>query len=297
MRRWLRACALGVVAALAVTGCGAPEGTDGDLTDDWPAVTEPVIFQPENGVCHQVRAKAKVGYLSSYGPVPCDQWHEAETVHVGTLPAEHRDRATPPPAGSPARRAAHAECEKAANRALGGDWRTGRTFVDAVFPSEYGWRGGARWFRCDVGEIATLHNPYAKPRTSSIRGALAGDAPLAHRCFNPQKTGDDITAMEAVSCDSRHHAEFVGLYRETVKDHADLDDNQRARRRCRPLIAKYIGVPNNATVAVQSGFITYYPTEELWQDGTRTVQCFLWFPSRDLTRSLKGGGPRALPVR
>jgi hypothetical protein len=103
--------------------------------------------------------------------------------------------------------------------------------------------------------------------------------------------------MEAVSCDSRHHAEFVGLYRETVKDHADLYDNERARRRCFPLIATYIGVPNNATVWIQTGFITYYPTAELWQDGTRTVQCFLWISRRDLTRSLKGGGPRALLVR
>ncbi|GLY26473.1 hypothetical protein Misp04_62040 [Micromonospora sp. NBRC 101691] len=177
MRRWLRAAALGLVAGLALTGCGGPAGSDGDLTDDWPAVAAPAPFVPASGVCHP--ARVSVGYLSSYGPVPCDQWHSAETVHVGTLPAEHTDRSTPPPAGSPARQVAYTECEKAANRALGADWHSGRIRLSVVLPSGYGWRGGARWFRCDVSEIYGLNNTAAKPRTASLKGSLTGPAPLA----------------------------------------------------------------------------------------------------------------------
>ncbi|MFE0593598.1 septum formation family protein [Micromonospora echinospora] len=296
MRRWLRASALLLVAGLAVTGCGGPAGSDGDLTDDWPAVAAPAPFEPESGVCHP--ALVPVGYLSSYGPVPCDQWHSAETVHVGTLPAEHTDRSTPPPVGSPARKVAYAECEKAANRALGADWRSGRIRLSVVLPSEYGWRGGARWFRCDVSEIYGLNNTAAKPRTASLKGSLTGAAPLAHRCFVGALTHGRVTTMDPVGCTARHNAEFVGTYQDTSASHAAMAAGRKQLgERCLALIAAYTKVPDDGDLEYRTGWLYYHPDEQQWRDGNRGVQCFLWLNERGLTRSVRGGGTRALPVR
>ncbi|OZV73877.1 hypothetical protein CA850_30700 [Micromonospora echinospora] len=296
MRRWLRACALGGVAALALAGCGVPEGTDGDLVDDWAGLATPKIFQPAADTCHP--DETEVGYLSSYGPVPCDQSHETETVHVGTLPAEHTNGATVPSAGSPARLAAYAECEKAANRTLGADWRSGRVTLYTILPSEYGWKGGARWFRCDVAEVNRLDGPEVKRRTGTLKDALAGTAPLAHRCFNVKLANDKVDDMAEVSCTTRHDAEFVGIYKDTAGDHDELvKGSTRVHRRCQAMVASYAKVPDDSNLKYRTGTIYYHPSAEEWKDGNRGVQCFLWLSDRSLTRSVKGGGTKVLPIR
>ncbi|SCL30443.1 Septum formation [Micromonospora pallida] len=296
MRRWLRACALSGVAALALAGCGVPDGTDGDLFDEWADLAAPTIFQPAADTCHPTAGS--VGHLTSYNPVPCEKLHEAETVLVGTLPAEHSDRATPPPAGSPARLAAYGECEKAANRTLGADWRSGRIALHTILPSDAGWRGGARWFRCDVAEVNRLDGPTVKGRTGSLKGALSDDAPLAHRCFNVKLANDKVDDMAEVSCTTKHDAEFVGVYRDTVGNHDELvKGSSRIHRRCQAMVAKYAKVPDDGNLKYRTGTIYFHPSADEWQDGNRGVQCFLWLSSRSLTRSVKGGGTKALPIR
>lgn len=296
MRRWLRAGALAGVASLALAGCGVPAGTDGDLADDWPALAQPVVFQPADGTCHL--DVTEVGHLTSYHPLDCGKPHRAETVHVGTLTGEHAERGTPPPVGSPARRAAFAECEKAANRALGADWRSGRTKVFTVFPSTPGWQGGARWFRCDVAEVSSVEDPIVKDRIGSLKGALTGDSPIALRCFDAKLVGDDIDEMAPVSCTSRHDAEFVGVYRDTSASHAAMAaDNDRIHRRCLSLVASYARIPDDGDLRYRSGTIYFHPDEQEWRDGNRAVRCFLWISDGTLTRSAKGGGTKTLPIR
>ncbi|MEU4570635.1 septum formation family protein [Micromonospora sp. NPDC023956] len=296
MRRWLRACALGGVAALALAGCGVPEGTDGDLVDDWSAIPAATVFQPESGTCHP--AGTSLNFLSSYGPVPCDGPHHNETVHVGTLPAEHADRSTPPAAGSPAWLFAYAECEKAANRTLGADWRSGRIDLQTMLPSEYGWRGGARWFRCDIAEVNRLDGPTTKTRTGSLKGALDGAAPLAHRCFNVKLAGGKVDDMAETSCTTAHHAEFVGVHQDTASDHADLvSGSSQAHKRCLSMVAAYAKVPDDSNLKYRAGTIYYHPSKDEWEAGNKGVQCFLWLSDRSLKRSVKGGGTKVLPIR
>jgi hypothetical protein len=284
------------VAALALAGCGVPEGTDGNLVDEWTDLPAPTIFQPAAGTCHPTAAS--VGHLTSYAPVPCERSHEAETVHVGTLPAEHADRATPPPAGSPARIAAYDECEKAANRTLGADWRSGRIALHTILPSDAGWRGGARWFRCDVAEVNRLDGAEVKVRTGSLKGTLADDAPLAHRCFNVKLANDKVDDMVEVACTTKHDAEFVGVFRDTAGDHDELvKGSSRIHRRCQAMVAKYAKVPDDGNLKYRTGTIYYHPSADEWKDGNRGVQCFLWLSDRSLTRSVKGGGTKALPIR
>ncbi|MET8835785.1 septum formation family protein [Micromonospora sp. NPDC004540] len=294
MRRWWAAVAVGVTAALALGGC-APAGVDRDLADDWPAFGAPVAFVPEAGACHPTIQD--VGYLSGYNPVDCAATHRAETLHVGTLTGPDAGRGAPPRAGSAGTRTAHAECAKQVNKAVGADWRSGRLRLSVVFPSAQAWTGGARWFRCDVAEVASLDDGSVTARSGSLRNALKAGSPLALGCFNPKLVKDRVAEMRPVACTAKHHAEFVGVYRFPDISYAEfVRTSLRAHKGCRGLIAKYVKVPNNGDMVYRAGTIIYHPFEQDWKDGDRGVQCFLWVSDRTLTRSLKGGGSKALPV-
>lgn len=296
MRRWLRGLALGAVAALAVTGCSTtPTGTDGDLVDDWATIGAPTAFVPEAGVCHS--HAQEVGYRSAYAPVGCDSGHRVETLHVGTLSDAHATGGAPPATDSKAMRAARAECDREARRALGADWRTGRIGMAVVFPSPDAWTGGSRWFRCDVSELRAFDEPGVVLRTASLRGALAGDSPLRHRCFNPKLKAGDITEMVAVSCRKKHTAEFVGVWQAPDTSYAAFRKaGERTHKACLKMVARYAKVPDDGNIRYRAGTIYYHPFEREWSSGNRGVQCFLWLSGKKLTRSVKGAGTGGLPI-
>ncbi|NES30470.1 hypothetical protein GCE86_05220 [Micromonospora terminaliae] len=295
MRRWWAAVAVGVTAALALGGCGAPAGVDRDLTDEWPALAAPVAFVPQAGTCHPT--VQDIGYLSGWNPVDCATTHRAETLHVGTLTGPDAGRGTPPRAGSTGTRTAHAECGEQVDKAVGAEWRSGRLRLSVVFPSAPAWTGGARWFRCDVSEVASLDDGSVVARRGTLRNALKPGSPLALGCYEPKLRKDHVEEMKPVACTAKHHAEFVGVYDFPDISYAEFERTPlRAHKGCRGLIAKYVKVPNNGDLVYRAGTIIYHPYKEEWQDGDRGVQCFLWVEDRTLTRSLKGGGTKALPV-
>ncbi|PWU48574.1 hypothetical protein DLE60_22335 [Micromonospora globispora] len=296
MRRWWTAIAVGAVAVLALAGCGAPGGADGNLTDDWPGFGPAKGFVPANGACHTT--VQEVGYLTGYSPVDCTASHRAETLHVGTLTGTDADRSAPPRAGSNGMRTAHAECDRQVSKAVGADWRSGRLMLTVIFPSTTAWTGGARWFRCDVSEVASLDDNSVIPRSASLKNALAAGSPLTLGCFNPKLSKDDIEEMRPVACTAKHHAEFVGIYQAPDITYAEFQRTPlRAHKACRGLIAKYVKVPNNSDMQYRAGTIIYHPYEQEWKDGNRGVQCFLWLDDRTLTRSLKGAGTKGLPIQ
>ncbi len=296
MRRWWTATAVGVTAVLALAGCGGPGGVDRDLSDDWPALPAAKAFVPEAGACHAT--VQDVGYLSGYNPIDCTVSHRAETLHVGTLTGPDADRSAPPRAGSTGMRTARAECDQQATKAIGADWRSGRVILSVVFPSALAWTGGARWFRCDVSEVASLDDASITPRTATLRGALKPGSPLAFGCFTPKLVKDDIEEMRPVACTAKHHAEFVGVYQFPDVPYAQFQrSSERMHKSCRSLVAKYVNVPDNSDMQYRAGTIVYHPLEEEWKNGNRGVQCFLWLSNRALTRSVKGAGSKGLPVR
>ncbi|WP_027660867.1 septum formation family protein [Salinispora fenicalii] len=287
---------LGVtLVALTLAGCATtPPGTDGDLVDDWAPIAAATSFTPESGTCHPT--ETEVGYRSSYTPVPCDELHVLETLHVGTVTGDDATGSQPPEAGSAGMQTAYATCEQEVNQALGADWRSGRILLSIIWPSPAGWEGGSRWFRCDVREHRSLDNPSAVSRTASLVGALKGDSPLRHACFEPILSDDKIEEMTAVACTEKHHAEFVGLLTAPDTDYAKFQRNEdEISEGCYKLIAEYAGVPRS-DVEYRTGYIYYTPLEEEWLTGNRGIQCYLWVDDRNLTRSMKDAGKAGLPL-
>lgn len=296
MRRWIGRIAIGSVLALVVAGCGNPAGVDGELTDDWAAIPEPVTFVPESDTCHP--RLERVGSLLAYQPVDCAKPHIAETLHLGTVTGADAHRDTPPLPGSPGRRAVRADCEKRVNERLGGDWRTARLGLSVVLPSASGWRGGARWYRCDVHEARSVEDNTPVRRSGSLRDVLRTPSELALGCFRPKIVDGSLEGMEAVPCTARHRSEFAGIWTAPDLSYEEfVKDDERAHRGCRGVIARYTGIPNDGNLRYRVGSIYYYPNEEDWRDGHRGVQCFLWMDDRDLTRSMKGAGIRSFPIR
>ncbi|HEX5597466.1 MAG TPA: septum formation family protein [Micromonosporaceae bacterium] len=294
MRRRLTAVALSGVAALVLSGCATPAGVDGNLIDDWAAVSEPEPFVPEADVCHLIYRD--VGYLSSYQPVDCAEKHLVETVHVGTFTGESAALAKPPVSGSPARRAAWGECDKKASEVLGADWRSAMLGLTLVLPSPDGWSGGARWFRCDLGEALSLDNNMPRERTGSLKGLLRETSPLSLGCFNAQLYDDYIMDIKPVDCDKPHDSEFAGIYLAPEQTWDALEKSTKnLHRQCRKIIAKYAKVPER-TVEYRIGSVFYYPSETDWADGDRGVRCLLWDGDRKLIGSAKGAGAKVLPI-
>ncbi|MFC4017967.1 septum formation family protein [Micromonospora sp. GCM10011542] len=295
MRRWLEALALAGATTILLAGCVPARGADGDLTDDWPALRAPRPFVPATDTC--LPRITSIVQASTYETVDCARNHLAEAIHVGAFTGATAQAATRPEPGSTALRTARAECDQRAREVLGGDWHSARLTLNIALPSAPAWIGGARWFRCDLSETDSIDNTRPVNRSGSLRGAMIGDSPLTHRCFDPKLIGDNLNYMAPVLCTEPHRAEFVGVYVERDMSWAEFTRSaEQAHRRCMALIAAYAAVPNNSDLPYRAGSIYYPPSQREWEEGDRGVRCFLWSDDRKLTRSMRGAGPQGLPA-
>lgn len=290
---------VGLVGAL-LAGCAPPDGIDGNLTDAWPALSEPTSWLPEAGTCHENEYRPG-GPLFEYFPVDCQQPHRTETVHVGEFTGETADRVTPPPEGSAQWRAAYAECDEAAAGYLGADFRHGRLWLGVTLPSVAGWEGGGRWFRCDVIGADLEENTFGN-REGSLAGALETEPDLLLRCFESAETddGESIDRMAPAACDEPHDTEFVGTWPAPDVPYLDADNpDERAQvhRGCRQQVAEYADVPVDGNLVFRTGTIATWMDEEEWDNGNRAFRCYLYLADAELTESLEGAGTAGLPVR
>ncbi|GAB3951339.1 hypothetical protein GCM10027614_53170 [Micromonospora vulcania] len=197
-----------VVTAVLLVGCAQAGSLDGDLTDDWAALPPATAFAPAAGVCQAADFTSTVT-LASYQPVDCAGPHRVETVHVGAFPAE---RAAVPANGSVELRGAFAECDTRAAGYLGEDWRFGRLRLSVALPSGPGWAAGSRWYRCDVSELTAADQAATVVvRSGSLRDALKSASSLRLGC--QQAASGRTQTLAAVACESRHNAEFVGVWK------------------------------------------------------------------------------------
>ncbi|MEV4411594.1 septum formation family protein [Catellatospora sp. NPDC049609] len=294
MRKVIGRTAVGLVLAaatlLAASGCGAqlPPGADGNLVNQWPAMAEPQIWQPEEGACANRFTAAS--YRSSYDPVSCDKTHSYETVAVVEFAGAAAERSTPPTEGSPDMRAAWADCAKRSTTHLGGPWSSGAVWIGVSVPSAAAWTGGARWYRC---ELAALDGRYgdAAARTGSLKGEFAGASPLEFGCYQYTKR------LAAIACNKTHNAEFVGVWDAGNTPFTSLNSmRNKIITKCRSLVAKYVKVPDDGQMRYRTGLIWDWPSREDWDAGNHHVSCHLWLDKRKLTKSLKGGGTKVLPL-
>lgn len=299
--RWLALLAVSGVAAALLAACAddpPPAGVDGSLTDEWSGLSEPARFVPAAEVCHPETFSAAAP-VTGYQPVDCEQPHLLETVHVGRFGERAADLAAPPEPDSAPQRWAFKQCEQRARDYLGADFRQARLWLGVATPSEPGWAGGARWFRCDLMEVESVYGAPVE-RQGSLSGSLSGSSGLKLGCYRVEVKDGEVRNMAPVGCDKKHDAEFVGVWRAPdggYPDPADDDAEARVYEGCRERVASYVDVPADGDLIYRTGTIADWMSRQDWQAGDRGFRCYLWLPERELTRSLHGAGPDALPVQ
>jgi hypothetical protein len=285
---------LACVTLLAATAActGPTEGVDGDLYNGWAPLPAPVQWRPAAGTCFDDVVATVT--QDKYAPIDCVERHLAETYHVGDLTGPGAAAGAINDAGGTARKAAYAECSRRATAFVGGDWHTGRLWVEPVLPGGSGWAGGARWFRCDLVEQATDGSPIG--RSGSLGRILSGAAPLALKCFNPELAGSSVRTMTPIACGRPHHAEFVGLWTAPAVKYGTLPGDPRLARGCRAAIARFAALPNDTDLRYRVGWLGLAPGQVAWAAGDRSVRCYLWLSREELRGSYRGAGPSRLPI-
>jgi putative regulator of septum formation len=301
MSNWIRSVAIAGAAAGLLAACGGgdpPDGLDGDVINAWGAFGEAVAFVPEAEVCHQDAYQATAP-RETYRPVACDQPHLVETVHVGTFTGEAAELDAPPAPDSGEHREAYAECERSAKDYLGAGFREGRLWLGVALPPAEGWDGGARWYRCELMEVASVYGDPVE-RDATLAGALAEDSNLELGCYTVEAEDGAVSRMNPVGCDESHEAEFVGTWRASgngYPDPADGDAEDAVYDGCREQVAGYVDVPNDGDLIYRTGTIADWMSEQDWVAGDRAFRCYLWLPDAELTTSLADAGEDALPIQ
>lgn len=279
------ACALlACVTVLTATACAKE-----DLTKQWPAMAAPVGWEPRVGTCHSTFNETS--HLGGYKPVDCTTSHGFETTHIGKFDGSVAAGIVPPTRTLLA--AAWAECDAKTSEYLGGPWRDATIWIGVSVPSRGNWEGGARWFRCEAG-VTTHRIGQLTDYSASVKGALTGESELRRGCYQIPK--DKAADSVPTACNVAHNAEYVGSF-VSNDTYEQLESNlASAHQKCRSLIARYVGVPDDGQMKYRTGSSYSYPSEQDWEDGDRGVRCHLWLDTKKLTSSLKGGGTKALPI-
>ncbi|MEV4510289.1 septum formation family protein [Dactylosporangium sp. NPDC049525] len=293
---------------LGVSGCALrPPGSDGDLVDDWQALTAPKFDVPSVGMC--LDSPTKPAWDPTFvraTPIECDRGHTLEVALIGTVEGNAAQGSEPPGIGSDGLRAAYAACDKGANEYLGGDWHTGMFGINVQMPNQATWRGGLRSYVCS---IFTLNDAYGKMSFGSapVKGTLAGSAPNAIRCLEVDGTKDaegwwdDVNGLTPIDCTRPHEAEFIGTAQVgTAGGPEPAADAIRKTMldRCWTLGAAYLGLTESEMDARPEFGVAWDGVDDLqWEAGDRNLRCFvLLSPGKKARASIKGIGKKALPI-
>jgi hypothetical protein len=283
MRRW--AATLGAGLILLLAGCSGGAA----ITDGWGPMPPAKQFRPAAGTCHAVlQESSEQSAQDDYKPIPCGGPHKAETVAVFDLtPAQVASR-------TPWINTAFAECTKRADAFLGGDWRLGWTVVHPSLASATAQSGGARWVRCDVGEIGSSGREVVV-RQGSMKGSLKPGGKLLMGCATSTLTSDDDLDQHKVACASRHDTEFAGLYLSKTAGWEAVSQTEMDKG-CYPVLAKFAGIPNDRNLKFRVGWAAFQPDTYSWSHGDHAIRCFLWLDPQKVTGSDRKAGPGRLPI-
>jgi hypothetical protein len=288
-----------VLLLVVLAGCArVPEGADGDLVNGWPMLSSAVYPESVVGRCSttMVNLASDMATQRRMEVVSCASPHASETVYVGRFTGVVAERdSTPTPTD---KRAAYAECAKAATEYLGDDWHGARVELVLLTPSSRQWGGGARYFRCELAEVFSDRGAIVGS-TASMKDGLRGGRPLAVTCaalFN--ETKNSFTDSTAVPCTQSHRLEYAGFavapdgpYPAT---NGDLD--KTFERPCDDVVAKYTGMTTAQLAAHRQIDALWWATSQLrWELGDRSARCYVWLPKvPDVRRSVRGMGNTTL---
>jgi hypothetical protein len=299
---WLAAITLGL------GGCTvAPTVGDGDLGVDWATMPTPAVPPPPTGACTVAAGPApKFAWdlplftNSTATPDACKADHLSETYYVGGYAADaDADGTARPKVGSVLFRQAYETCAQKATDFLGGDVHTARVQILPVVPSETQWAGHARWYRCEMLEVANAAGD-VKSRTTSLRDGLRGAKPLALTCANNTLSSDQkfIENITFADCSTAHDVELTGVYTAPDTDYpGDATVQSTALDACYGVGAQYLGM-TRATLNSTGGvsWSAWGGDKNRWLAGDRSFWCFMGeFPSRKLTGSIAGRKPGSFP--
>lgn len=299
MRRRLAVVASILGATLGLAGCTAPPTVgDGRLGVDWAVLPTPSVPTPAVGVCTAAEGTHTANPTLDFLPgtmVDCSQPHLTETFHIGVFPSDmDTDPNTVPTVGGARYRYAYTTCQEAAVAFLGGDPHTSRLAVLPVMPSERQWAGRARWFRCEVMELAGLDRTVVA-RTGSLQDALAGSGPLTTSCANVQFNADrtEVLAATFAPCEGEHDVELTGAIALPDGDYPAADRLvELVDEGCREVGAAYVGIDVDDLLPVGSDTFQFAApvSAEMWSAGERSAWCFYGSLTQRRAGSLRGLG-------
>ena len=293
--------------ALVLGGCARPPaGTDGNLTNGWPAMPPAHLVIPVAGTCYantySDHSDAPLITMSYAGKsVDCRSAdHELETAYVGTFTGPDATTPTPPADDSPALRQAYAACEVNASLYLGGDWHAAPVWLSLVRPFADAWRAGARWYRCELGHMASPLKSFGIISTGSVKDGLRGSRPLAITCLTAEQisTGE-ISRSAPADCGTPHQAEFVGFFVAPDGPWPAADSGAAlGESGCLTAIAHFLGFArlsdmDNPTV----GYLDDSFDKQRWELGDRSIRCFAYAYTKNATFVGSVRGIRNTPAR
>lgn len=283
---------LATLAALVMStsaACGQlPAGTDGELANQWPAMAAPDPWLPRADACLNRFPFSLT--MDGYREVACTAPHEFQTVYVGEINGDAAKQAQAP-ATMPA--PLWKDCDSRLTAFLGGPWRDRKVQPLLAVPSAAAWEGGSRWYVCGTRVINDTTNA-ERIMTVSLRDGFNTLTALKFGCYD---LAEGATIASPKRCDEPHNTEFAGHFLWGNTSYADMKKEldkvvDEGYRRCRQVVSTFAGVPN-----VRTGTWVWKPTEEAWNAGDRTMRCFLWLDKTKVSKSLKGVGAGAWPIK
>jgi hypothetical protein len=292
----LRKVALFVLAVSTLAACGQPGGTDGNLTDDWAPLAAAKVVPPVAGECRTayVTTTAALLSLDDTHVAPCDTAHELDVVAVAPLPDEVAKAADRPTRDKLA--ALFPVCEQAAAQYLGADWQNGRLILSVNPPGYAAWRGGARYYQCDVSAVAD-DGSTLRPAAAALKKSAAAGGPQAWGCATATGGDTDVLFRRAVPtpCTEPHDLEYAGFIEAPLTTAAPADRQASSNLfapSCEAKILSYMHMSRGAWNRQDDVSYVWWraSSEDGWAVGEHSVRCFLHTTGRKTSRSVAGIG-------
>jgi hypothetical protein len=263
---------LGIVTgAILLGGCTVsdpPQATD--TSTPMPPATSPAAPTPapppSPDACYRLSYRDLGAQSAPERAVPCRTRHDAQTIHVGVLPATTSAAAT----GEHVTRV----CRRRLSGFLNGDRETRRLsrFTVVWFgPTKSQLAAGASWFRCDVVAFSTDNHLLRLPRPAKLAGAMGRpDALATYGLCGSSAPGDP--GFTRVICGRQHAWQAVatvGIGGTTYpsKDALSSAGQTICNDRARALAGN----------ALQFRYGWEWPSRRQWRNGQHYGYC--WAPS------------------